>query len=54
MREVRPNVDVANRTLRKQKKGRTFRLFGDEQPVEGGNVTCLERYFHGNNYNGNC
>jgi hypothetical protein len=35
-------------------KGRTLMLFGDEQPLERGSVTCLERYFHGNNYNGNC
>jgi hypothetical protein len=28
--------------LRKRNKGRTFRLFGDEQPLEGSNVTCLE------------
>jgi hypothetical protein len=26
----------------KRNRGRTFRLFGDEQPLEGSNVTCLE------------
>ena len=28
--------------LRKRNLGGTFRLFGDEQPLEGSNVTCLE------------
>jgi hypothetical protein len=35
-----PNADVASRTS--GKRGRTVRLFGDEQPLEGSNVTCLE------------
>jgi hypothetical protein len=50
----RPNSDVENRTPRKWKKGRNFRLFEDEQPLGGGSLTCSEKYFHGNNYNGNC
>jgi hypothetical protein len=40
--EARPNADIANRTPQKWKKGRTFRLFGDEHPLEGSNVMCLE------------
>jgi hypothetical protein len=44
--EAGPGADIASRTSRKWKRGRTFRLFGDEQPLEGSNVTCLERYLH--------
>jgi hypothetical protein len=31
-------IDVASRTP--GKRGRTVRLFGDEQPLEGSSVTC--------------